>query len=362
MDTEERIKEIEKELRETPHHKATDHYIGRLRARLAQLKDQLLEQAVRKKGGGGGGGFAPKKTGDATVVLVGPPSVGKSSLINALTEANSKVAEYDFTTLTVIPGMLDYQGAKIQIFDIPGIVEGAALGKGRGREVLSVTRAADLLLLMVDVRTIGLIGRLKKELTQFGLRFDQTPPAVVVNKKTRGGLKITATTPLSALSRETVKEVAQQFKINNAELVIKEDLSLERLIDALMVNRVYLPYLVVINKTDLVNQNKLGRAEGNTIYISAKEKKGLSELKEAVWQELRLIRVYLRHDLKTDFDEPLILRRGAKIVDAAAKISTELKEAVSGAFVWGKSAKYPGQRVSLSHLLEDGDQLELIKR
>src|SRR3989344_894923 len=85
-----KIKWIEKELRETPHHKGTDHYIGKLRARLSKLKEGMLETQTRK--GGGGGGYAVKKQGDATVVLVGPPSAGKSTLLNALTNAESKMA------------------------------------------------------------------------------------------------------------------------------------------------------------------------------------------------------------------------------------------------------------------------------
>jgi len=65
----------------------------------------------------------------------GFPSVGKSSLLTELTGTNSEAAAYEFTTLTCIPGVIHYNDAKIQLLDLPGIIEGAAEGKGRGRQV-----------------------------------------------------------------------------------------------------------------------------------------------------------------------------------------------------------------------------------
>lgn len=61
--------------------------------------------------------------------------MGKSSLLNELTGTESEAAAYEFTTLTCIPGVIHYNDAKIQLLDLPGIIEGAAQGKGRGRQV-----------------------------------------------------------------------------------------------------------------------------------------------------------------------------------------------------------------------------------
>lgn len=80
------------------------------------------------------------KSGDARIALVGFPSVGKSTFLSKITKTKAAVAAYSFTTLTAIPGVLEYGGAEIQILDLPGIIEGAAEGKGRGRQVISAAK------------------------------------------------------------------------------------------------------------------------------------------------------------------------------------------------------------------------------
>ncbi|MFW6384969.1 MAG: GTPase, partial [Halodesulfurarchaeum sp.] len=121
MGLEEEIDALEQEITETPYNKSTEQHIGRLKAKLAEKKETLEK---RQSSSGGGGGYAVEQTGDATVALVGFPSVGKSTLVNALTNADSDVGAYEFTTLDVTPGMLKFRGANVQLLDVPGLVEG----------------------------------------------------------------------------------------------------------------------------------------------------------------------------------------------------------------------------------------------
>ncbi len=70
--------------------------------------------------------------------------MGKSTLLTALTGTKSEAAAYEFTTLTCIPGVIHYNEAKIQLLDLPGIIEGAAEGKGAGPAAARAQGAAAL--------------------------------------------------------------------------------------------------------------------------------------------------------------------------------------------------------------------------
>ncbi|HNP89501.1 MAG: GTPase ObgE [Microgenomates group bacterium ADurb.Bin219] len=351
---EERIKEIEEVLAKTPHHKATNKFIGLMRAKIAKLKN---EQWLKSSGGGGGGGgFAVAKTGDASVALVGFPSVGKSTLINKLTNAESKVGAYDFTTLDVVPGMMDYKGAKIQIFDIPGIISGAAAGKGRGKEVISVARNADLIVIVVDPKYKDRVEEIKKELFEAGIRLDCLPPKVSITKTSFGGVNFSSNIPLP-FDEDTIKELAREFRLVNADITIKEKISLDQLIDAFMTNRVYLPSLAVLNKADLLPQKP--KNINFDLLISADKNTGLDQLKELIWQKLNFGRIYLkRPGMAADMENPFIIKLGESLSQILSKISICDKDTFTKAHVFGPGAKFPNQEVSLSFVPQEGTVVE----
>ena len=368
MGLEEEIDEIREEIASTPYNKATEAHIGRLKAKLAEKKEALENQG----GTGGGGGYAVQKTGDATVAMVGFPSVGKSTLLNAMTNADSEVGAYEFTTLEVKPGMLAYNGANIQLLDVPGLIEGAAAGRGRGREVLSVVRTADLLLFVISVFEIDQYAMLRGELYENKVRIDQTPPDVTVTKRDRGGITITTSVD-PGLEDQTIKDVLREHGYVNAAITIREELTVDRLIDAIMDNRVYLPSMVAVNKADLVDPSYVDTIEADledhdldreaVTFISAEEERGLSSLKERVWSELGLIRVYMdKPGRGIDWDEPLIVRAGATVGDAIDALGGDFEERFRFARVSGPSAQHDEQQVGTDHELADEDVLKLILR
>jgi len=104
-----KIKEFEHELSTTKYNKKTQHHIGLVKAKIANLKKKELVRSASK---GKKEGYSVRKTGDGTVIMLGFPSVGKSTLLNKITNANSPIGSYDFTTLSVIPGTMEYKHAK----------------------------------------------------------------------------------------------------------------------------------------------------------------------------------------------------------------------------------------------------------
>jgi ribosome-interacting GTPase 1 len=371
----EKIKEIQDQIHRTQINKATEFHIGLLKAKIARLKREMQENVHGKTmhSGGENIGFDVRKAGDATVVLIGLPSVGKSTLLNSLTNAKSRVASYQFTTLTAVPGMLHYRGAKIQLLDLPGIIEGASGGKGFGKRVLSVARSADLILIVLDVFQPHHRGVLKKELAEGGIRLDEQPPNILIEKTSTGGISVNAQVPIKA-SERLIKEIMRLYGLHNGRLIIREpNLTDDQLIDVLSGNRIYVPSLIVLNKIDLVNasfvQEVKSKIVGNNnnnnnnfIAVSADSGINIDVLKEAIYQRLGFIRVYMRpKGGETDFKEPLIIKNGATVQDVCNKIHRNMTKNFRYGLVWGKSAKFAGQKVGLDHKLADEDVLTIAK-
>ena len=359
---EEQIAAVEEEIRSTSYNKATQLHVGRLKAKLAVLR---LEREARARGRGGGVGYGVRKSGHATVGLVGYPSVGKSTLLNSLTAADSETGSYDFTTVSIIPGMLRWHGASIQILDMPGLVPGASRGRGRGREVLSVVRSVDLVLFLIDPSHTNQRA-LENELEGAGVRINQRPPRIVIHRTERGGLAVSSTVRLTHLAGGAAGQIAREFGLHNGSIVVREDATVDQLIDALAGNRVYLPALVAVNKAELLGPAERTRLTAqlrpaSPIFVSARNRTGLETLIERVGAALRFVRVYVKPPGQpADMDEPVILRHGDRVDALLRRLPSELARSFRAAQVWGRSARFPGQTVGRDHLLADGDVVTVV--
>ncbi len=356
------IAELEAGLSKTKYNKATEFHFAIVHAQIAKLRQKM--EMRQKKESAKGIGFTIKKAGDATVVFVGFPSVGKSTILNSITAAHSKIAAYDFTTLDVIPGTLVYKGARIQVLDVPGILYGAAYGLGRGREVLSAVRNCDMVLIVVDALKPEHYTTILKELYDVGIRINQAPPKIKIVKKPKGGFDVDTLVKLTKINENTLIGVLKTMGIANADVLVKEDIDIERLIDAVEGNRVYIPAVTVINKIDLVDEETLAKIDKEIkpdLMMSAEQKINTERLKELIFEKLSIARIFLKQQGKlADMTDPLIIKQPTTIKDVCVKIHRDFVRRFRFARVWGKSSRFPGQSFrNLDKVLADGDVVEL---
>jgi len=362
----EKIKSIQDEMAKTQINKATEHHIGLLKAKIAKLKREQEENVI-KKSGMKQDGFDVRRTGDATIVFIGLPSVGKSTLLNKMTSAKSTVGAFTFTTLTVVPGMMTYRGAKIQVLDLPGIIKGASTGKGLGKRILSVARTADLVVLLLDVFQPYHEDVLVNELGNIGIRLNQLPPNITIEKAPMGGIAVAQQVRLTKITEKHLKDILHLYGIVSARVVIRENITSEQLADHVAGNISYSKAITVLNKIDLVDKAFLKelktKIKSDVIEVSANSDINIELLKEKIYEKLKFIRIYMRpKGGETDFIEPLIAREGDTVEDICNKLHRRLKREFRYSLVWGKSVKFGGQRVGLSHILLDEDVLTIIKK
>lgn len=232
--------------------------MGTLKAKIAKLKSELINGPGGKSAGSkdSARGFDVTKSGDTRIGLVGFPSVGKSTLLTSLTGTKSEAAAYEFTTLTCIPGTMKYRGARIQVLDLPGIIEGAADGRGRGRQVISTARTCNLILVVLDAeKPLTHKKIIEAELHSFGIRINQDgPPDVKFIKKESGGIGYQEVAKQTkGMNAEVARLVCKEYKISCAEIILRQDITVDQFIDVLEGNRSYVPVLYVFNKIDAVS-------------------------------------------------------------------------------------------------------------
>jgi len=304
---EEKVEALENMLAIMPKHKGTDKLRAELRRKIAKFSDEAQR---RPSTATKGSTYNIRKEGAGQVALVGLPNVGKSQLVSALTDAFPEVADYPYTTKMPVPGMLKFENIQIQLLDMPPIIDREA------RPWFShLLRNADILMVVVDLGDDPLI-------------------------------QLEAI--LAELENMKVKLVVEGAEEEPAPGVVRKRA------------------LIVGSKGDLSASdghyamlNSRYGAEFPVVVISAKERTGLEEMKQAIYETLDLIRVYTKSPgKKPDFEEPVVLKKGSTVEDAAGSIHKDFRNRLKYAQLWG-SGKYDGQRVKRGHILEDGDVVEL---
>ena len=290
-----------------PKHKGTDKLQADLKAKISRLKKEM-----QKKTRVGKSTYSHHiaREGAAQVVLLGPSNVGKSQILASLTDASPQVAPYPFTTRDTVVGMMKFENINIQLVDTPPIT----------REYMEpwlseIIRETDLVLLTADLGRDSLLGDIE----------------ALVRKLEELKIKLVA--------REPEVKVTQEMRYKMA--------------------------IIGANKRDLPNANKRLKtlkdvySDKFPIYsLSATSRAGLDRLKEKIYKALNIIRVYTKSPGKgADRSEPIILKKGSRVIDAARAIHKDFANKLRYARMWG-SGKFEGQKVQKDHPLEDGDILE----
>lgn len=305
--TDEKIRTLEELLGTIPKHKGTDKLRANFRKRLSKLK----ASAQTKKGVGKHDSiYVIEREGAGQAAVIGLANVGKSTLVDALTNASPEVAEYPFTTWNPMPGMMLVDDVQIQLIDTPPLDRDFI-----EPEFVDLIRRADIILILLDVQ---------------GDPFEQFEKTINFLESHR----------IASLSKLGQYPEVPRFTFK--------------------------PFLILVNKCD--DEESQGDFDVLTEYlksdcpmipVSATTGRNLDQFKRQVFSCLELVRVYSQVPGKEpDMDSPFVLKRGSTVEEFARKIHLDFYKKLKSARIWG-SSDFDGQMVGRDYVLEDGDIIEL---
>ncbi len=361
---EEKIRALEEFLKVAPKHKGAENLLYWAKRRLAELREELEKQKQRKKGGRSP--FTIEKEGAAQIALLGIPNSGKSSLLARLTRAKVEISPRPLTTVIPVVGMLPYEDINFQLVELPGIMPNV----GWVHRSIGLAKNSDLIAIVVDMslNPIKQLEYIFKELEDHGLTLRKPQGRVIVERSGLIGIRI-LNFGHADFSIDELKELLKQYRIHGATVKIFGKVTLEDVEKAILGMNIYKPIVIILNKMDVNGAKEKAqmvekwlRERGYdmpVLKVSAKTGEGLKDIAPTIFKVLDIIRVYTKKPNAERAERPLVLRRGATVEDVVRSIHSRMLEGFRYAKIWGPSAKYPGERVGLEHILEDGDVVEI---
>ena len=230
-----------------------------------------------------------------------------------------------------------------------------------------MARTCNLILIVLDVlKPLHHKKIIEKELEGFGIRLNKKPPNLSVTRKEKGGINLTTTCQQSILDNDMVKSILGEFRICNADVVLREDATEDDLIDVIEGNRVYIPVIYVLNKIDQISIQELDIIYKipHCVPISAHHKWNFDDLLEKIWDYLALVRIYTKPKGQLpDYSAPVVLHEGKTSIQSFCdNIHKSILKELKYALVWGSSVKHQPQKVGKEHELNDEDVVQIVKR
>ncbi|MCK4845401.1 MAG: 50S ribosome-binding GTPase [Candidatus Heimdallarchaeota archaeon] len=279
--------------------------IGLFKIQIRELEELIAE--TKKKPKVKGRTYDPfdiPASGDGRIALFGISNVGKSTLMNAITNTNVKTGAFLHTTREALAGTCEYENVKIQIIDLPGFLDFKE-DWNISKQIRRVARTSDAVMMVIDLSMD--INR------QYDFLIEQLEEAkIIVDGETTYKLGIIAT-------KGDLPDSSEKYQC-----------------------------LQGITSLDV-------------FPTSVKNEESLEKLKESLFKFLDVVRIYTKPpQKKADFEKPFVLPKGFTIKDMLKKIHTSFTERFRYARVWGPSCEIQGQSVGIDYELADSDIVELI--
>ena len=335
--SEEKIKALQEFLSAVPKHKGTENLVYWAKRRLAELKEEAELEKRKSSSLGKGLQFFVVKEGAGQIVLIGNNEL-KNKLMRVLT--NVKTDPKDLP----VPGMMQYNDVKIQLINPPPIIFEAKALVGK---VIGLVKNADSLLIVIKNKEEFM--NIKDFLENNGVYLRKPRGKVIIDRSRHGrdGIRIVVLGKLIDTNENEVRNYLESFGIKNALVKIMGEVSLDDIEKEVFEAAVYkLGVVATVEPFELPD-------------ISVVNINDIGKLKEALFKSLDIIRIYTKEPGEKPTSEPLAVKRGTTVIEVARKLHNELAENFKYARVWGKSVKFPGQKVGPDYVLEDGDIIEI---
>ena len=339
-----------------PKHKGAENLRAEITRKIKTLSLQMEKKEAQRKKASAGHSVSVKKDGIAQIVIIGLPNSGKSTFLNTFTNSDAGVASYPFSTVKPEIGMMDFEKAKIQMVELPPIIEGSSRGKAMGPEMLAIARNADAILLIVDASTFDNdAATLVSELKAVGIELGGKKPPVKIEKSEFPGISITGRNYLQCAEKEAIEYLKQRGQFN-VSLKIYGKAGINEIEQSMNSKTIYKNSLILVNTFG--GRFYMLPFKFMDVPVVIWQKKSAEELSNFLFTMLDKVLVYTKKPREKIADKPMAVEKGANVFDVACTVHKDFMKTFKYAKVWG-STKFAGQRVSKNYEVRQNDMVEI---